>query len=207
MIKNILLTLIAFVTISTYAQEQSLTIEASQLVSTFSFIDSNNDKQNKDYQSVLTGSYGVGYRHILNNNIILKGGLGKRTGGANYVYDEMNYSWRLEYADIKLGAGYMHDMGRFSPYIVANGYYAMLIRGTQILNNEEFNITESGILENNDIGIIGNIGVNFKMSDYISAYVEGQYLQGLNNVEKESSQTAKNKSYGVTLGLSFNITK
>ncbi len=206
--KKILLALIFTVlTLTVYSQEQSLTIEASQLVSNFSFINSLDQKQNADYQSILTSSYGVGYRHILNNNIILKGGIGKRNGGANYVYDDMNYSWNLEYADIKLGGGYMHNMGRFSPYVLVNGYYAFLIRGIQIKNNEEFNITESGILQKNDIGIIGNIGVNFKMSDYISAYVEGQYLSGLNNIEKETTQTARNKSYGITLGLSFNITK
>ncbi len=205
--KSILSLIIAFASIGVFGQEQSLTIEASQLVNTFRFINSDNAKQNADYQSVLTGSYGVGYRHILSNNVILKGGLGKRTGGANYVYDEMNYSWRLEYADIKLGGGYIRDLGRFNPYIVANGYYAMLVRGIQILNNKEFNITESGVLQKNDYGIIGNIGVIFNMSDYISAYIEGQYLYGLNNVEKESSQTANNRSYGITLGLSFNITK
>jgi len=198
---------IAFVSIGTKAQEQSLTIDGSQMVSTFRFINSNNEKQNVDYQSILTSSYGVGYRCVFDNNIILKGGFGKRNGGANYVYDNMNYSWDLEYVDVKLGGGYLFDIGRFSPYLLANGYYGFLLRGIQVLNNEEFNIKESGLLEESDYGVIGNLGVNFKMSDFVTVYAEAQYLFGLGNIEKEADQIANNRAYGITLGLSFNITK
>ena len=82
-----------------------------------------------------------------------------------------------------------------------------LLRGTQVLNNEEFNITESGILEKSDFGLIGNLGINFKISNFISAYAEGLYLFGLSNIEKDSGQTAANRSYGISLGLAFNLTE
>lgn len=190
-----------------FSQQQSLTIEASQMVSTFNFIDSENNKQNVDYEGVLTGAYGVGYRYVLNESIIFRGGLGKNNGGANYVYDGMNYSWRLEYVNAKLGAGYMLNLGRFSPYMVVSGYAGYLVRGIQVLNNEEFNITESGILNKMDIGIIVNPGVHLKLSDYISAFAEFNYTHGLNNIETDASQKAQNVGYGCTLGLSFSITK
>lgn len=198
------LVLLAF---TSNAQHQSLTIDASQMISTFNFVDSESNKQNADYQSILTGSYGIGYRHILDNNIILRGGIGKRNGGANYVYDEMNYSWELQYLDFRIGGGYKYDLNRISPYLVLSGYYGHMLRGVQILNNEEFNITDSGILNKSDIGIVINPGVNMELSKYISAYVEFNYLHGLNNIESDESQKAQNVAYGLTLGLSFTITK
>lgn len=191
----------------TSAQQQSLTIDASQMVSTFNFIDSDNNKQNADYEGILTGAYGIGYRYLLNESIVFRGGLGKTNGGANYVYDGMNYSWRLEYANAKIGAGYLLNLGRFSPYVVVSGYAGYLVRGIQVLNNEEFNITESGILNRTEVGIIVNPGVNLKLSDYISAYAEFNYTHGLNNIETDASQKAQNVGYGCTMGLSFTITK
>ena len=204
--KKILLVLtLIFISFTSNAQEPSFTIEASQLVSTFKFVNSDNMKQNSDYQSVFTGSYGIGYRNIFKNNVIFKAGLGKRNGGANYVYDGMNYSWRLEYAEAKIGGGYILKRRVFSPYAVLNGYYGYLLRGTQILNNEEFNITKSGILKKSDFGIVGNIGLDFNISHFVSAYTEVLYLYGLSNIEKDSGQKSANRSYGITLGLSFNL--
>lgn len=204
--KRIILALtVTCISLSSIAQESSFTIEASQLTSTFKFVDSDNNKLNSDYQSIFTGAYGIGYRNILDNNIMLKAGLGKRNSGANYVYDNTNYSWRLEYAELKVGGGYRLERRVFSPYAVINAYYGHLLRGTQVLNNEEFNITESSILEKSDFGLIGNIGVNFKISSFISAYAEGLYLFGLSNIEKDSGQTTSNRSLGITLGLAFNL--
>ncbi|WP_242117518.1 PorT family protein [Aestuariivivens sediminicola] len=205
--RTILLLTVFFISLSGMAQESSLTIEASQLVSTFKFIDSDNNKLNSDYQSIFTGAYGIGYRNIFENNIMLKAGLGKRNGGANYVYDDTNYSWRLEYAELKVGGGYMMKRRVFSPYAVLNVYYGHLLRGTQVLNNEEFNITESDILKKSDFGLIGNLGINFKISNFVSAYAEGLYLFGLSNIEEDSDQTTSNRGYGISLGLSFNLTE
>ena len=205
--RTILLLTVFFISLSGMAQESSLTIEASQLVSTFKFVDSDNNKLNSDYQSIFTGAYGIGYRNIFENNIMLKAGLGKRNGGANYVYDDTNYSWRLEYAELKVGGGYMMKRRVFSPYAVLNVYYGHLLRGTQVLNNEEFNITESDILKKSDFGLIGNLGINFKISNFVSAYAEGLYLFGLSNIEEDSDQTTSNRGYGISLGLSFNLTE
>ncbi len=208
--KKIILSLIVtglFACANLAKAQQSLTMDATQSISTFNFIDSNNAKQNVDYEGILTGDYGIGYRQIFNKSIIARAGLGKRNNGANYVYDNMNYSWRLQYIDINIGGGYMYNLGRFSPYVILSGYYANLLRGIQVLNNEEFNITESGILNKSDIGIVVNPGVNMKLSDYISTYLEFNYTRGLNNIETDASQKAANISYGLTLGLSFSITK
>lgn len=189
------------------AQKQSLTMDASQTISTFRFLDSQSNLLSSEYEGLVTGAYGIGYRYIFPFNLILKGGVGMRNGGANLVYDEMNYSWNLQYLDAKVGAGYMYPLGKFSPYVIVSGYYAHLLRGIQVLNNEEFNITESGLLNPSDIGIVVNPGVNFELSEYISTYLEFNYTLGFYNIETDITQKAQNISYGLTLGLSFTITK
>ncbi len=202
---SLLSVIITCATLFSYGQDHSLTIDASQMVSTFSFTNSDGIDQNADYQSILTASYGVGYRYISKSGIVLRAGFGRRDGGANSVYDETNNSWRLEYIDSKLGFGYLFDLGRFNPYIVASGYYAYLLRGIQTLNNEALNITESGLLKSSDFGVIGDIGVNVKITDRVSVYVEGEYLYGMENIEKDADQTSENRSYAIKLGLSFNL--
>jgi hypothetical protein len=80
------------------------------------------------------------------------------------------------------------------------------MRGTQVLNNEEFNITESEILNPLDMGIIFTPGCELKISDVISAYAEFSYLWGLKNIEMDEGQNTSNYGMGLTLGLSFTIT-
>lgn len=193
--------------VSVWGQKSSLTIDATQNISTFRFLDSEDNKQNKEYKPIFTSAYSLGYKYMINDNIILRGGLGMRNAGASLVYDEMNYSWKLQYLDVKIGGGYMFNLGKFSPYLIASGYYARLLRGIQIINNEEYNITESEILNPSDVGVIITPGLNFKMNDFISAYLEFNYLLGLYNIEKDENQKGNNTGYGLTLGLSFAITK
>ncbi|MFH2142391.1 MAG: outer membrane beta-barrel protein [Bacteroidota bacterium] len=187
--------------------QSSLTIDASQLYASFKFNDSQGNKLNSEYSGVFTGAYGVGYRYVTDFGLIIKQGIGMRNAGASLVYDDMNYSWKLQYADSKLGFGYIYIMDRINPYFVASGYFAYLLRGIQIINNENFNITESGLLNKMDYGVIFTPGVEFKLSDYVSSYLEFNYLWGLNNVEMDEGQKATNFAYGLTLGLSFSITK
>jgi len=129
-----------------------------------------------------------------------------RHGGANLVYDDFNYSWRLQYADLKLGLGYMTQFENINPYFTASGYYAFLLRGTQILHNEIQNITESNILSNIEYGLVFSPGVNFKLSDYVSAYTEIIYLKGLTNIEKDPLQKSKNSAFGLSIGVACSLT-
>jgi len=186
--------------------QSSLNLEASQYYASFKFLDTQSLKLNSEYQGLFTGAYGIGYKYQFNFPLIVKANLGLRNAGANLVYDEMNYSWKLQYAHLSAGAGYIHSFGRFNPYFLVSGYFAYLLRGTQVLNNEEFNITESEILNTIDMGIIFTPGCEFKISDFIATYLEFSYLWGLKNIEMDEGQNASNFGMGLTLGLSFTIT-
>ena len=187
--------------------QSGLTLEVSQLYASFKYIDSQGTKLNSEYSGLFTGAYGIGYRYVSDGGFILRSSIGLRNAGATLVYDDMNYSWKLQYTDIKLGPGYMYKLGRINPYLNVSGYYAYMLRGIQTLNNEDFNITESGLLNKADFGVIFSPGVEFKLSDLISSYVEFNYLWGLKNIEPDEGQKASNFAYSASLGLSFTITK
>ncbi|OFX70397.1 MAG: hypothetical protein A2X12_08965 [Bacteroidetes bacterium GWE2_29_8] len=200
--------LIGFITYVTTANAQSsLTIEASQLYTSFKFTDTQGEKQNKEYSGILTGAYGIGYRFITEKGIMLRAGIGMRKAGATMVYDDINYSWDLQYADVKLGGGYILKKERISPYFNVLGFYSYMLRGFQSLNNQEFNLTDSKSLNEMDLGVVFSPGVQFKLSDAVSSFLEFNYIMGLQNIEKDDEQKATNIAYGLTLGLSFSITK
>lgn len=197
-----------FVALITSIQAQSgLTLEVSQLFTSFKFQDREGIKHNSEYQGLYTGAYGIGYRYVNDIGLIIKPGIGMRNGGANLVYDDVNYSWRLQYADLKLGLGYITPFETVNPYFLASGYYAFMLRGTQITHNETLNITESNLLSNIDYGLIFSPGVNIKLSDYISSYVELNYFKGLTNIEKDPGQKTKNFAYGLSIGVAISFSE
>jgi len=187
---------------SVHAQA-GLTLEVSPLLTSFKFTDKAGVKHNSEYQGIFTGAYGVGYRMVSDIGLIINPAIGMRHGGANLVYDDINYSWRLQYANLKLGLGYMTPFEKVNPYFMVSGYYAFLLRGTQTLHNEILNITKSDVLSNIDYGLVFSSGINVKLSDYVSTYAEFNYLKGLTNIEKDPLQKSKNFAFGLTIGVAF----
>lgn len=194
-----------FVASNGNAQTGAVTIDASQVVSNFKFTDSEGTQQ-KEYSPRFTSAYSVGYRHALDNGVIIRGAVGMRNAGATLIYDESNYSWNLQYTDIKVGAGYAYSLSKLDVYLTVSPYYAFLLRANQRLNNEDFDIKTSGVINKADYGVIFSPGVILNVNDFMSAYVEVSYLMGLANLETgETGQKATNTSIMPTLGVAFSI--
>jgi hypothetical protein len=186
--------------------QSNVTIDASQVVSTFKFTDSTGT-QDKSYSPVYSGAYSLGYRYASEGGLLIRAGLGMRKAGATMVYDNINYTWNLQYADIKVGAGYIYNKASFQPYLSVSPYYAMLLKANQSLNNENFDIINSKSLQKNDYGVFITPGLQFKASDAISVYTEFNYMMGLRNLETDSGQKSYNRAYSFSLGVAFTITK
>lgn len=203
-----LLLVAGFTLTGTSAMAQSaVTIDASQAFTNFKFTDSKGNVDNS-YRALASGAYSLGYRYVSEKGIMFRASLGMRRAGATMVYDASNYSWNLQYADIKLGAGYMYKGGRFSPYLNVSGYYSMLLTAYQVLNNINYDIKNSKSIQNNDFGILVTPGLQFKASDNISVYTEFNYLMGLQNLETGSNgEKSYNRAYSMSLGVAFTITK
>lgn len=205
--KNIIILICFFGVQLVSTAQSSITIEAAQLITKFKFKDSDKTKLNKEYTGIFTNSYGVGYRYDLNNGLLFRLGLSMRNGGANLNYDDSEYSWRLKYFEPKLGIGYLYKINKISPYLMVFGYFGYLVQGSQILNNEHFNIIESVQLKRSDFGLNFSPGVDIVLHDRISTNIEFNYLLGLSNLEKDTDQKSSNTALGLTLGLSFSISK
>ncbi|MFA6403735.1 MAG: outer membrane beta-barrel protein [Salinivirgaceae bacterium] len=202
---GLILGFISFVT--AVNAQSSITIEASPLYTSFKFDDSRGTALNNEYSGILTGGYGLGYRFDANNGLMIRAGLGMRHAGATLIYDDMNYRWDMQYADVKLGGGYMLKTGSINPYLNVSGYYSYMISGFQTINNEEFDIKNSKSLNEMDYGVYFTPGVQFIFSSAVSSFVEFNYMMGLQNLEMDEGQKSTNVAYGLTLGLSFSFGK
>lgn len=209
---TIILCVLGIISVTSAMGQSSLTIDASQLISNFKFQDSQGNVDD-GYLPAYNGAYSIGYRFVSEGGLLIRASAGMRNAGATMIYDDANYLWSLQYADARLGAGYLYNMGRFNPYLTVSGYYAHLLKANQTQGSTNYDMIKGGELKRSDYGIVASPGVQVTLSDYISVYTEFSYLMGLNNIEtqmEESStsiQEGYNRAYSMTLGLAFTITK
>lgn len=204
--KIVLFLLCAIACKNDFFAQSSMTIDASQVMANFKFADSEGSRD-KVYNPIFTSAYSLGYRFSTESGLMFKAGLGMRKAGSTLVYDASNYTWDFQYADVKLGLGYMYNKPeRFKPYISVSGYFAYLLKANQTINNENFDILKSESINKMDFGVFITPGLNFKLNDYISAYTEFNYMMGLANLETSTDgQKSNNSGMSLSLGLSFNI--
>ena len=193
----------AFTYKNTNAQS-SITIDASQNMTNFKFTNSDGERD-KNYSPSYSGSYNVGYRYTTDFGLFAGVRLGMRRAGASTVIDDANYSWDLQYFNANIDLGYQYTLGKVSPYLAVSPYFGYLLRATQTLNHQDFNIINSGDLQKIDFGLFISPGVSFAANDYISIYTQFNYMLGLQNLETNEDQTSNNTLMGISLGLSINI--
>jgi hypothetical protein len=194
--------------------QSSITIDASQQITNFVFTDGSGLQDNTYlmfgeenlYKPVYSGAYSFGYSYLLDVGVFFRLNVGMRNAGATMVYDATNYLWEFQYLQGKLGVGYALDLGLVNPYLAVSGYYGSLLKANQRINNEDFDIIDSELIQKNDYGLNIPLGVRIDASEFVSVYTEVSYLMGLQNIETaDNGQEANNVGYMFTLGLSFTI--
>lgn len=207
---KVLLFVFGFISTTAAMAQSSFTIDASQLASTFKFQDSQGTADTS-YLPAYTGAYSLGYRYASEGGLLVRANIGMRKAGATMIYDDANYLWDLQYADFKLGAGYMYNSTRFKPYLTVSGYYAYLLKANQTQGSTNYDLIKAEDLQRNDFGIVVSPGVQLSLSEFISVYSEFSYVMGLQNIETQkvegstSVQEGYNRAYSLTLGLAFTI--
>lgn len=209
---KVFLFVLGFISATTAMAQSSLTIDASQLSSNFKFVDTQGTTDTS-YLPTYTGAYSIGYQFATDGGFLVRTKIGMRNAGATMIYDDANYLWDLQYADAKLGLGYLFDIGMFKPYLTVSGYYAYLLKANQIQGSMNYDMIKAGEVQRSDYGVLASPGVQVTLSDYISVYSEFSYLMGLKNIETQqlegvdAVQEGYNRAYSLTLGLAFTITK
>jgi hypothetical protein len=184
--------------------QSALTLEGSQNITNFKFFDSSGQKID-GYAPQYSGGYALGYRYGLGNGLYFPVKIGMRKAGATYVYDNSNYSWNLNYVEMRLGVGYEYSFGKFGAHFSVMGYYGNLLKANQLLNNENFDIRKSGDISKTDFGVFLSPGADYAISDNLKIFVDINYMLGLANLETDGTQKSNNTLFGGTLGLNYTI--
>ncbi|MDH5610379.1 MAG: PorT family protein [Cyclobacteriaceae bacterium] len=212
--KKIILLLALLVGLSTQnlMAQSSLTIDASQVFSTFSFNDTQSPKNinlfgTADYNTTISGAYSLGYRLDKESGLIARGSLGMRRSGASTIIDQTNYQWDFQYIELKAGAGYkISPTDKLGIYMTLSPYLGYLLTANQRLDNEDFDIKKSGDIKKMDLGLHTAPGVIFNVNEFVSLFGEFDYMVGLKNLETATTdQKSYNIAYAMTLGLAFTI--
>lgn len=207
-IKTLWLSL-GFILIATSMTAQSgITIDASQVFSTFKFKDSQGN-QVKDYSHKIGSSFNVGYISRYNSGLLFRASIGTSKAGATMMYDSTNYSWDLQYIGLKAGIGYIFNKdGRLKPYLTVSPYFSYLMEGSQSLNNQNLDIIKMKSLKRSDYGIYIAPGFQIKLSDSFALYAEYNYMMGLKNIENSSDgQKTYNRANTFSLGTVIALKK
>ena len=204
---KVLLMILGFIafTITTNAQSR-LTANISSARTNFSFKDSQGVKDTS-YNASFSQAFHIGYNFMPESGLIIRSSIGLRNAGATMSYDNSNYIWDLQYLDIQVGGGYLYNFGSIGVYFTLTPYFAYLLKGNQVLNNQNFDIKETGSLSNADFGLFITPGFQFNISDNISVFTEFNYMLGLKNLEtgEATEQITKNNALSLTAGISLAI--
>lgn len=193
-----------------------VTFDGSQVFSNFKYIASDG-KQDKDYSSVSSGAYSLGFRAYQKapggkagkrfSALFVRFNLGMRKAGSSLTYEYGTVTWSLQYCDLRLGLGYEIDKWRIKPYFSVAPYYSFLLKGYQMEDGNTVDLKKNNAIKKNDAGILIVPGVKAFISDFISVYAEFSYLKGLQNIETSTKQKQYNTGSFITLGVAATLTK
>lgn len=201
---NLVLGFVTFFFVTNAISQSSVTIDASQNMTNFAFTNSQGERD-EDYNPNFSGSYSLGYRYQFDFGMFAGAKIGMRKAGASLIYDDANYSWDFQYFDARLNLGYQYDFDRLSAYFAVSPYFGYMLRATQTLNHEDYDIINSGDLEKSDFGLFFSPGAKYRINDFVSIYGQFNYMLGLQNIETVEAQKSQNRLMGLTLGLAFDI--
>lgn len=189
------------------AKAQSVvTFDVSQVFSTFRFIDSDGNKDD-DYSSNIVNAYNLGYQFSEKNGLMYGVNIGLRKAGASKEINDINFNWNLQYAEAKIGIGYMLKKWRFRPYILLSPYYGGLLKGSQVIDEKSYDVMKGNYVAKSDYGLITSIGLNVRLSKHLSAYSCYNHIYGIKNIETTASQHLFNRGFSLSLGIALTITK
>lgn len=201
-----LLLLICIINLHTIKAQSFATLDVSQVFSTFKFVDSNN-KIDKSYSSNITNAYNLGYLYSHQKGILIGINIGLRKAGASKEITGVHFSWNLQYVEAKLGVGYMLNKWRLKPYILLSPYYSSLLKATETIGEQSYDIKQDKALAKYDFGVMASGGVHLKLSDFVSLYSCYNQIVGTKNIEGTNNQKLYNHGFSISLGIALTITK
>jgi hypothetical protein len=186
--------------------QSAVTFDGSSVFSTFKFKDSNGNTD-RDYSPNIGSAYNLGYLYSAPNGLLIGMNIGLREAGASKDVSGTTILWNFQYAEAKLGLGYMLNTWKLKPYVMISPYYASLLKASQAFNEQVFDIKNDKDVINYDYGLMATGGVNMRVSDLVAFYISYNQIYGIKNIEVASGEELYNRGFSISLGISFIITK
>lgn len=150
------------------SNSQQLYMDYGQTISSFDYENSRGQRLN-NLLSQSKSYFGMGYRHPLNKakTIFLRGGLNYNNYGAIGSEPSVDnyFEWDVSYLGIKAGSDFKlfqwNDMVFFASGSVASEF---LIRGTQTINNDVFNLVGEEEFNNNILFLRAGVSMQYPIS-------------------------------------------
>lgn len=207
----ILFIISGFVFTKPVAAQAYINLEGAQVFSTFKFSTKISDKDqvftdNQAYKHITVGAFSLVYQYEDSNGFFILAGAGMRKAGSSLVYNNVDYIWKMQYADVKAGIGYQFNKWRIKPYEAVSPYYASLLNANQYIGQKNYDIKASKSIRNYDFGLFLALGAKATISKQISIFTEYNYILGLKNIETTAEQYLYNRGFSIKMGLSLNIT-
>jgi hypothetical protein len=210
MTKNyITLTIALLVSLLSFCQQ--LYFEFGTVVSSFDYENS----QGRPLDNLLSKSktyYGMGYRQKINagNTLFLSlgasynnyGAIGSESSVDNY------FEWDVSYLGLKAGLGVklfeLRDLTFLANASIASEF---LIRGTQTINNNVFNLVGEDEFNNNILFFRGGIEMQYPISRSTAIFVGYSYGKSVLINSDENAEKLKLNAHQFGLGFIINLPK
>lgn len=195
-----------FLLYSISVKSQQIYLEAGKTISNFDFENS----QGETLQNLQASDHtfiSLGYRrNVFTKNLFLNVNAnynGYGSIGSDRALDNF-FEWDADYLGLSLGLDYeVYKPGDFTFYIKGSGAGEFLVRGTQTLNNQVFDLSGAEDFDTPIYFFRAGLGVQFKVSDKLSVFT--QYLYGKGGTFKNIPGSLKIETHNFGLGLLINI--
>lgn len=190
---------------------QQLYFELGSTVSSFNYENSRGEplgnllSQSKSY-------YGMGYRQTINSRKTLFLSLGAVYNNYGAIGSEPSidnyFEWDLSYLGIKAGLGIkLFELRDLSFFANVSGASEFLIRGTQTINNDVFNLVGEKEFNNNIFFLRAGVEMQYPISRSTAIYVGYNYGKSVLISSGENSEKLTLNAHQFGIGFIINLPK
>lgn len=207
--KTITLAITSLISISSFCQQ--LYFEFGTAVSSFDYENS----QGQPLDNLLSKSrtyYGMGYRQKINTSNTLFLSLGASYNNYGAIGSESSvdnyFEWDVSYLGLKVGLGIklfeLRDLTFLANASVASEF---LIRGTQTINNDVFNLVGEEEFNNNILFFRGGLEMQYPISRSTAIFVGYSYGRSVLINSGENAEKLRLNTHQFGLGFIINLPK
>ena len=219
--KKIILFIAIFYFIDGIVNAQQFNIEFGKLISGFDYTNSDGEKL-ENLQGTTNNHFAVGFNmpirrtkfYFLSNLAFNKyGALGSDAAVGNY------YSWEVNYIGLGIGAGYeffklntflnyqnVNTYQGFTFFIQASSSFEYLMLGTQIINNQTYDLKGVEQFDKPFVFTNGALGVRYYATKTLSAYFTYSFGYGFPVAKSENdNEVLKYITHTFSLGVSISL--